>query len=86
MELEHLRRLTKVYTDGSKEQLQAQKNYQNKLVENQKRNQKIVEDNEKKHQKELAKIKEDYFGDNKSEKKKNTPKIVLPSMKFSNRR
>lgn len=35
MELEHLRRLTKVYTDGSKEQLQAQKNYQNKLVENQ---------------------------------------------------
>jgi TP901 family phage tail tape measure protein len=69
MELEHLRRLTKVYTDGSKEQLQTQKNYQNKLVENQKRNQKIVEDNEKKHQKELAKIKEDYFGDNKSEKK-----------------
>ena len=69
MELEHLRRLTKVYTDGSKEQLQAQKNYQNKLVENQKRNQKTVEDNEKKHQKEFAKIKEDYFGDNKSEKK-----------------
>lgn len=69
MELEHLRRLTKVYTDGSKEQLQAQKNYQNKLVENQKRNQKTIEDNEKKHQKELAKIKEDYFGDNKAEKK-----------------
>ena len=69
MELEHLRRLTKVYTDGSNEQLQAQKIYQNKLVENQKRNQKTVEDNEKKHQKELAKIKEDYFGDNKSEKK-----------------
>lgn len=69
MKLEHLRRLTKVYTDGSKEQLQAQKNYQNKLVENQKRNQKTIEDNEKKHQKELAKIKEDYFGDNKSEKK-----------------
>ena len=69
MELEHLRRLTKVYTDGSKEHLQAQKNYQNKLVENQKRNQKTIEDNEKKQQKELAKIKEDYFGDNKSEKK-----------------
>ena len=69
MELEHLRRLTKVYTEGSKEHLQAQKAYQDKLVENQKRNQKIVEDNEKKHQKELAKIKEDYFGDNKTEKK-----------------
>lgn len=27
MELEHLRRLTKVYTEGSKEQLQAQQNY-----------------------------------------------------------
>lgn len=69
MELEHLRRLTKVYTDGSKEQLQAQKNYQNKLVENQKNNQKNIEENEKRHQKELAKIKEEYFGDNKSEKK-----------------
>ncbi len=69
MELEHLRRLTKVYTDGSKEQLQAQKNYQNKLVENQKRNQKAIEDNEKQHQKELDKIKENIFGDNKSEKK-----------------
>lgn len=69
MELEHLRRLTKVYMEGSKEQLQAQKNYQNKLVENQKRNQKIVENNEKKHKKELDKIKGDYFGDNKTEKK-----------------
>ena len=69
MELEHLRRLTMVFTEGSKEQLQAQQNYQNKLVENQKRNQKIVEDNEKKHQKELVKLKEDYFGDNKTEKK-----------------
>lgn len=69
MELEHLRRLTKVYTEGSKEQLQAQKNYQNKLVENQKRNQKVIEENEKKHKKELDKIKDDYFGDNKTEKK-----------------
>lgn len=69
MELEHLRRLAKVYTEGSKEQLQAQKNYQNKLVENQKRNQKTIEDNENKHKKELAKIKEDFFGDNKTEKK-----------------
>ena len=69
MEIEHLRRLAKVYTEGSKEQLQAQKNYQNKLVENQKRNQKTIEDNENKHQKELAKIKEDFFGDNKTEKK-----------------
>ena len=69
MELEHLRRLTMVFTEGSKEQLQAQQNYQNQLVENQKRNQKIIEDNEKKHQKELAKLKEEYFGDNKTEKK-----------------
>ena len=69
MELEHLRRLTKVYTKGSKEQLAADKAYQEKLVENQKKRIKETEDNEKKHQKELAKIKEDVFGDNKGEKK-----------------
>lgn len=86
MELEHLRRLTKVYTDGSKEQLQAQKNYQNKLVENQKRNQKTVEDNEKKHQKEIAKIKRTTLGITSRRRRRNTPKIVLPSMRFSNRR
>ncbi len=35
MELEHLRKLTKIYTEGSKEQLQAQKNYQkNKIPAN----------------------------------------------------
>ena len=69
MELEHLRRLTKVYTKGSKEQLAADKAYQEKLVENQKKRIKETEENEKKHQKELAKIKEDFFGDNKGEKK-----------------
>ena len=69
MELEHLRRLTKVYTKGSKEQIAADKAYQEKLVENQKKRIKETEDNEKKHQKELAKIKEDVFGDNKGEKK-----------------
>lgn len=86
MELEHLRRLTKVYTDGSKEQLQAQKNYQNKLVENQKRIQKTIEDNEKKHQKELAKIKEDYFGDNKSEKRRSMIRTLPLWMKCTPRR
>ena len=69
MELEHLRRLTKVYTKGSKEQLAADKAYQDKLVENQKKRIKETEENEKKHKKELEKIKEDVFGDNKGEKK-----------------
>lgn len=69
MELEHLQRLTKVYAEGSKEKLAADKAYQDKLVENQKKRIKETEDNEKKHLKELAKIKEDYFGDNKAEKK-----------------
>ena len=69
MELEHLQRLTKVYAEGSKEKLAADKAYQDKLVENQKKRIKETEDNEKKHLKELAKIKEDYFGDNKEEKK-----------------
>lgn len=78
--------MTKVYTDGSKEQLQAQKNYQNKLVENQKRIQKTIEDNEKKHQKELAKIKEDYFGDNKSEKRRSMIRTLPLWMKCTPRR
>ena len=69
MELEHLRRLTKVFSEGSKEKLAADKAYQEKLVENQKKRIKETEENEKKHKKELEKIKEDVFGDNKGEKK-----------------
>jgi TP901 family phage tail tape measure protein len=69
MELEHLQRMTKVYDDGSKEKLAADKAYQDKLVENQKRRIKETEEAEKKHAKELESVKEEYFGDNKAEKK-----------------
>ena len=59
----------KFFSEGSKEKLAADKAYQEKLVENQKKRIKETEENEKKHKKELEKIKEDVFGDNKGEKK-----------------
>lgn len=69
LELEHLRRLVGCYETGSKEYLQAQRAYQNKLVANQQRNLKEMEDNERKHQKLLQELKETHFGDNKVEKR-----------------
>ncbi len=68
LELQHLQRMTQIYADGSKEKVAADKAYQDKLVENQKKRIKETEDAEKQHAKELAAIKEDYFGDNKTEK------------------
>ena len=68
LELEHLQRMTTLYAEGSKERIAADKAYQDKLVENQKKRIKETEDAEKAHAKELAAIKEDYFGDNKTEK------------------
>ena len=69
MELEHLKRMTTVYAAGSKEQIAADKAYQDKLVENQKKRHKETEEAEKKHQSKLKDLKGEYFGDNKSEKK-----------------
>ena len=69
MELEHLKRMTTVYAAGSKEQIAADKAYQDKLVENQKKRHKETEETEKKHQSKLKDLKGEYFGDNKSEKK-----------------
>lgn len=68
LELEHLRRMASLYADGSKEQLQAQRQLQDKLVANQQRHQRETEAAEKKHQDELAKMKEKFFGDNPAER------------------
>ena len=68
LEMDHLQTLTKIYKDGSKEQRDAQKQLQDKLVANQQRHQKETEAAEKKHQEELAKMKEKYFGDNPQER------------------
>ena len=68
MEMDHLRKMASLYAEGSKEQLQIQKQLQDKLVANQQRHQRETEAAEKKHQDELAKMKDKYFGDNPSER------------------
>ena len=69
MEIDHLRKMASLYADGSREQLQAQRQLQDKLVANQQRHQREAEAAEKKHQDELAKMKEKYFGDNPEERR-----------------
>lgn len=69
LEIEHLNRMVTLYENGSKEQIQVQKQLQDKLFSNQRRHQKEYEDAEKKHQDALAKMKEKYFGDNPEERK-----------------
>ena len=68
LEMEHLKTMAGLYEKGSKEQLQAQKQLQDKLLANQRRHQKETEAAEKKHQEALAKMKEKYFGDNPAER------------------
>ena len=69
MEIRHLHTMASLYEKGSKEQLQAQKSLQDKLLANQRKHQKEYEDAEKKHQEALAKMKEKYFGDNPAERR-----------------
>lgn len=68
-ELDHLRKLTKLTEEGSKERAKAEKDYQDRLLEDRKKRQKELEDAEKKHQETLKKIKEESFGLNEAERK-----------------
>lgn len=68
MEMEHLRRLVALYEDGSKEQLDVKKRLQDMAIANQKAHQKEYEKNEKEHQDALAKLKNEFFGDNPQER------------------
>lgn len=68
LELKHLKRMLSIYEVGTKEHLQAQRTYQDKLIQDQQRRQKETEENEKKHQQALQKLKEDYFGANSDER------------------
>lgn len=68
LELQHLKRTLSLYKEGTKEYAQAQRAYQDKLIQNQLKHQKETEEKEKKHQEELRKIKEDYFGPNSQER------------------
>lgn len=68
-ELAHLRRMVRLTKEGTAERLKAEKAYQDKLISNQQKRQKEAEEALKKHQEELAKVKEDAFGDNPSERR-----------------
>ena len=68
LELNHLRRMSTMYEEGTSEYTQAQTKYQDKLIADQKHRQQETEEAEKKHQDQLTKIKEDYFGDNRDER------------------
>ena len=68
LELNHLRRMSTMYEEGTSDYTQAQTKYQDKLIADQKHRQQETEAAEKKHQDKLKKIKEDYFGDNRDER------------------
>ncbi len=68
LELNHLRRMSTMYEEGTSEYVQAQKAYQDKLISDQKKRQQETEASEKQHQDHLKQLKKDYFGDNKGER------------------
>lgn len=68
LEIQHLKRTLALYKEGTKEYQQAQRAYQDKLIQDQQRRQKETEDREKQHQEDLKKIKEEYFGPNSKER------------------
>ena len=68
LELNHLRRMTTLYEEGTTEYNQAQRAYQDRLIADQKKRQQETEAAEKRHQDRMAQIKKDYFGDNKGER------------------
>ena len=71
LELEHLRKMSSFYQEGTKEYEQAQKQYQDRLVADQKKRHKEAEDLEKEHQQRLKQLKKEYFGDNYAERHAN---------------
>ena len=68
LELNHLRRMSTMYKEGSTEYVQAQKAYQDKLVSDQKKHQQETEAAEKKHQDQLRRLKDEFFGPNSGER------------------
>ena len=68
LELQHLKRMTALTQEGTKERAQAEKAYQDRLIADQEKRQKEKEAKEKEHQQRLADLKKDYFGDNRQER------------------
>lgn len=69
MELAHLRKMVAITALGSKERVEAEKKYLDRLVADQRKKQKEAEDAEKKHEQELKRIKDRVFGNNPQENK-----------------
>ena len=68
LELQHLKRMVSLTKEGTKERLQAEKAYQDRLIADQEKRQKDAEQKEKEHQQRLAELKKEYFGDNRQER------------------
>ena len=64
LEIEHQRNLVDLYSEGSKERLQAEQQLQSLLIAQMQRRQRETEENERK----LASMKKEFFGDNPQER------------------
>ena len=69
LELQHLKRMVKLYEEGSKERLQAERTYQDRLLADMQKRQRETEQKEKEHQQHLAELKKEYFGMNAAERR-----------------
>ena len=66
-ELEHLRRMTQIFEKGSDEYVQANARYQDRLIADQQARQRESERLEREHLNELARLKNEYFGNSPAE-------------------
>ena len=64
LEIEHQRNLVAIYTEGSKERLQAEQQLQSLLIAQMQRRQRETEE----HERKLASMKKEFFGDNPQER------------------
>ena len=69
LELQHLKRMVNLYEEGSKERLQAERTYQDRLLADMQKRQREAEQKEKEHQQHLAELKKEYFGMNAAERR-----------------
>ena len=69
LELQHLKRMVNLYKEGSKERLQAERTYQDRLLADMQKRQREAEQKEKEHQQHLAELKKEYFGMNAAERR-----------------
>lgn len=68
LEMAHLKEMVAITKEGTKERLQAEKEYQDKLMADMKQRQQEQEQAEKEHQQRMKAMKSEYFGDSPQEK------------------